>query len=247
MPPSTESKFKGSRHLSCLEGMVVYLGVQPGATSPTGSSFDEGSDKPCPSQGLRLIYEGCRGHNSAAHEEVQIGIEYDHGNSMVTRVGFLQLELLNMKTSSTEYLLQANESSTPIYLSPHPGSCWQSTDFSQTAIMIKSLTIESQAWVETVGHQILASLIHIEQLKDANIMLAWITEHEHDKMMIFRKAGFRRVANSSLFGMAKDPSHPSYQIPPNEDAPYYTQPIQIPRSGKGTHNQMPEFGEGLCD
>ncbi|KAJ7646649.1 hypothetical protein FB45DRAFT_1098603 [Roridomyces roridus] len=44
-----------------------------------------------------------------------------------------------------------------------------------------------------------------------------------------REVGFRRVANSALFCLAKDASHISHTVAANNDAPFETQPIRIPR------------------
>ncbi|KAJ7624143.1 hypothetical protein B0H17DRAFT_1218970 [Mycena rosella] len=117
-----------------------------------------------------------------------------------------------------------------------PSVCWQGTDFeNQKAIVIKELIVV-KPWSGEVEQQVLLRIFHLDEFREASVMFAWICGLDKVKMALFRQVGFRRVANSDLFCMARDPAHPSRLISADEDAPYATQPIPIPcRSAvKGT-------------
>ncbi|KAJ7782472.1 hypothetical protein DFH07DRAFT_1055240 [Mycena maculata] len=130
---------------------------------------------------------------------------------------------------------------------PNEG-CWRPEDFQNECFLIylEELVIE-QAWRgQGLGTALFPKLFHVDALRGADFIFTWPTPLSYlepplvngwfggptpteeaawlakrDRIIKFyRKAGFRRLANSHFFCLAKDPSHPSHSIPVEADAPF---------------------------
>ncbi|KAJ7282650.1 hypothetical protein C8J57DRAFT_1554813 [Mycena rebaudengoi] len=140
-------------------------------------------------------------------------------------------------------------------LRPNEG-CWRAADFRSEShlVYVKELVIEVSWRGRGLGTWLLPRLFYLEELKDARFLFSWPTvlnqlesplangrfgEPTLDEQLawvakrdriikFYRKVGFRRLANSDFFCLAKKSSHLSHAIPMDEDAPL--KPLPPPRN-----------------
>ncbi|KAJ7467083.1 hypothetical protein FB451DRAFT_404870 [Mycena latifolia] len=258
-PPSTELKRTNSERLYSLTSMLSFLTLLRDTRNPSEAMLKPELEVESPfsqAPGLRLLYEGSRTLYPAALQDHQFGIENVDADGAISRIGFIQLQVIDLDRITSnmsktvpqpdnieliiEKLALVSASSVPLE------SCWQATDFqNKKAIIIGALIVTEQVFKGKVEEWVLLQMLHLEvfqkdlsdkiqqnlkKIRGVGLLVVSICEEEQEKMVIFRQAGFRRVANSGLFCMARDPSHPSRSVPCNGDAAYQTQPIPMPQS-----------------
>ncbi|KAJ6538831.1 hypothetical protein DFH09DRAFT_1176349 [Mycena vulgaris] len=197
--------------------------------------------------GFHLIYEGSRRLSPASLKDIQFGLEKVSVNGEVSRVGFIQLEVIDVDKLSSERdkTTHLKNLAFLLFTAEHSVSSgpWQCADFeSQKAILLGEVLVE-RPWRGNVEQSLVPIIFDLEASCGASVMLAWSHVFQPDRLDLFREVGFRRVANSDLFCMSRDPAHPSRSVPVDWDAPFITQPIPIPRSvGK-----IPMGSHTYCD
>lgn len=123
------------------------------------------------------------------------------------------------------------------------GSCWTEKDFqNKTGVFIEKLEVADQ-YKGQVEPWLLPKIFHLEAAESVSLIIIEIPEQMlveaewlRDVSLISFSAhlftcwqvGFRRVAHSEFFALAKDPKHPSHTVVPHEDSTFKTQPVPIP-------------------
>ncbi|KAJ7141167.1 hypothetical protein C8R44DRAFT_762863 [Mycena epipterygia] len=136
-------------------------------------------------------------------------------------------------------------------LRPNAG-CWRPADFRNENLLVyfKELMIEETWRGKGLGTWLLPKLFHLNELNGANFMFTWPTVltyleppsvngmfgdptpteqadwlAKRDRIIRFyQKAGFRRLANSHFFCLAKRTMHPSHSITIDADAAFQELP-----------------------
>ncbi|KAJ7933905.1 hypothetical protein B0H13DRAFT_1855763 [Mycena leptocephala] len=195
--------------------------------------------------GIQVIFTGSRGQNMppGVEKELEFQIEYiEAGQS--SNIGVLCITILNMECIRNYDMILLNQN---LWGKPLDGSaykklivlfddgsigtssCWTTDDFKdQSMILIQKLKVQDP-WKGLLEPWLLPKIFSLKAAKDVRFILMEIQEQEQGEIKLFRELqiGFRRVAYSEFFCLAKDP-HPSQAVKAKDDDPFRTQPVPIP-------------------